>query len=499
MKTKYLIGVDIGTQGTKVVLFSEDGKNIMETFVASKLIYLDGGGIEQDPESIYQSVVVGIRKIIDHTNINPEDIYAVGMDGQMAGIMGIDEDFNPVGNYDSWLDNRCEVCMDYIRLYGEDKVIEITGAPISYAHGPKIIWRKNTRPNEYKRIKKFIMLTTYVAGRLVNMKWQDAYIDYTYLHFSGFADVNKKQWSTELLDYFNVDIEKMPRICNPWDIVGEVTEEGSKDSMLAVGTKIIAGCGDTAATILGAGCTKPSIAVDIAGTASVFACCTNNYLPDTKNKTLIHARSIIDGLWTPLAYVGGGGQCLAWFKNSVINQMGLSFDDLNQEASKVSAGSDGLIFVPHFSGRTCPNNPKVRGSWLHMSWSHTRGHMFRSIMESIGYEYKFYTNTLKELSNEFNLTTIYGVGGGAKSLLFNEIKASMLNCNYMPMDRPDSATLACAVMAGYGIGLYSSIENTIHRFVSTKDTITNNREDNKIYEHQYNRYVNNIKALENIY
>ncbi|MCT4687358.1 xylulokinase [Vallitalea sp.] len=499
MKTKYIIGVDIGTQGTKVVLFSEDGNNIMETFVSSNLIYLDDGGIEQDPEIIYQSVVQGIRKIIEHSKIQPKDIVAVGMDGQMAGIMGIDDRFQPVGNYDSWLDNRCEVYMDYIRSYSEEKIIKITGAPISYAHGPKIIWRKKTRPNEYSRIKKFIMLTTYVAGRLVDMKWEDAYIDYTYLHFSGFGDVNKKEWSTQLLNYFDVDIEKMPRICNPWDIVGEVSEKGSNDSLLAVGTKIIAGCGDTAATILGAGGTRPSIAVDIAGTASVFACCTDKYIPDIENKTLIHARSIIDGLWTPLAYVGGGGQCLAWFKDSVVNQVGLSFDDLNQEASQVPAGSDGLIFIPHFSGRTCPNNPRIRGSWLHMNWFHTRGFLFKSIMESIAFEYKFYTNTLYKLSNEVNLKTIYGVGGGAKSSLFAQIKASVLNCNYIPMDRPDSATLACAVVAGYGVGLYQDIETTIQRFISTKNTISSNEQEYMVYLEQYKRYIRYIELLENMY
>jgi xylulokinase len=499
MKSKYLLGVDIGTQGTKVVLFGEDGKNIMETFVSSKLIYLDDGGIEQDPENIYQSVIQGIRKTIEHSNINPKDILAVGMDGQMAGVMGIDEYFNPVGNYDSWLDNRCEAYMDEIRSFGEEKVIEITGAPISYAHGPKIIWRKNKKPKEYKKIKKFIMLTTYIAGKLVDMKCEDAYIDYTYLHFSGFGDVNKKEWSKELLNYFDVNIDKMPKICNPWDIVGEVSQKASQDSLLAEGTKIIAGCGDTAATILGEGGIHTSMAVDIAGTASVFACCTDKYLPDTQNKTLIFARSIIEGLWTPLAYVGGGGQCLAWYKDSIINQVGLTFDDLNEEASLVPAGSEGLLFIPHFSGRTCPNNPKIRGSWLHMNWSHTRGYLFRSIMESIAYEYKFYTNTLRSLNNLTNLNTIFGVGGGAKSTLFNEIKASVLDCDYIPMDRPDAATLACAVIAGYGVGIYKDIESTIKRFISIKEPISKNIAHNIIYNKHYQKYISNLKALENIY
>lgn len=457
------------------------------------------GGIEQDPDQIYESVISCIRKLVDESSISTEDIVAVGMDGQMAGVMGVDENFKPVGNYDSWLDTRCENYINTMKQYDEKKIISITGAPVTYAHGPKILWRKNERPEEYNKVAKFVMITTYVAAKLVDLDINDAFIDYTYLHFTGFADINKKEWSSELLNHFGVDENKLPKIVEPWKVIGEIDPKTSLESGLSVGTKIIAGCGDTAATILGAGVVSPGIAIDIAGTASVFSCCVNQYNPDTEYKTLLTSRSVIDGLWTQLAYIGGGGQCLAWFKKDIVNNDNINFDDLNNEAKEIEPGSDGLYFIPHFAGRTCPNNTNVRGAWLNLNWSHNRAHMYKSIMESIAYEYYSYKEIVKRLASRIEIEKVYGVGGGAKSDIFNQIKADVLNCEYLPMERKDSATLACAVIAGYGIGLFNSIEETIRLFVEEGKEFIANQKNVLTYTKFSEKYQKVLLNVEKLY
>jgi len=465
LNMKYLIGIDIGTQGTKVVLFSETGKNVSEAFVSSNLIYLEDGGIEQNPDEIYYSVTHGIKQVIQDAAILPDNVAAIGVSGQMAGIMAIDQSFNPVGNYDSWLDTRCAAYVDEMKRFGEDQIVQITGAPVSFYHGPRIIRRKKERSAEYAKIAKFILLTTYVIGKLCSLKADEAYIDYTYLHYSGFADIKKKCWSKELLEFFGIDASKMPRIVAPFDLVGAVSAQGSHDSGLSEGTKIIAGCGDTAATILGAGGYREGVAVDSAGTASVLALCTERYVPDYKTKTLICAHSVIEGLWTPLAYVAGGGQCISWFRNQIVNNKEIDYRVLDKEAESVSPGSEGLLFVPHFSGRTCPYNANTCGAWMKLKWNHHRGHLYRSIMESIAYEYRLYAEILARELPDFSLNTVFGVGGGAKSAVFNKIKADVLGCTYVPMKRTDSAVLATAVMSGFAVGIYDNIANTIDRFV----------------------------------
>lgn len=495
----YLIGIDLGTQGTKANLFSVDGENIMEAFVSSRLIHLPDGGIEQDSNEMLSSVVECIRKLMSASGVDKEDVLAIGMDGQMAGIMGIDKDFNPVGNYDSWLDTRCEDYIQLMKNHDEEQIIQLTGAPVSYFHGPKILWRKHERIEEYNRIEKFVMITTYVSGKLVGLKAEDAYIDYTHLHFTGFADTKNKKWSRELLDQFSIDEQKMPAIIKPYDVIGNISEEMAKATGLSEKTKVIAGCGDTAATVLGAGVVEPGVAIDIAGTASVFSCCVDEFMADVKHKTLLTMPSVIDGLYTQLAYIGGGGQCLAWFKNNVVNEVGVTFDTLSKEALEVDKSQDQPMFIPHFAGRTCPNNPNVRGSWLNMNWSHTRGHMFKSIMESIAYEYHHYLDIIRQTIPDMKFQKLIGVGGGAKSSLFNQIKADVLSCKYQPMERKDAATLACAVMAGYGIGYYKSIEETIKLFVKEGELVLPNDEKSVKYVGQADKYLKLLKQLEVIY
>jgi xylulokinase len=157
------------------------------------------------------------------------------------------------------------------------------------------------------------------------------------------------------------------------------------------------------------------------------------------------------------------------------------------------------MFVPHFAGRTCPNNPKIRGSWLNMNWSHNRGNMFKSIMESIAYEYHYYIDIIRKSLPDTKIHKIIGVGGGAKSPLFNRIKADVLSCQYQPMERTDAATLACAVMAGYGIGYYDSIEDTILAFVKEGELVYPDNGNSVRYLAMANRYMKVLHDLAAIY
>lgn len=466
MPTKYLLGVDIGTQGTKTALFTLDGKKIADAFEASRLISLSRGMVQQEPDEIYGSVLHTISEVMEKSGANPSDVLGIGIDGQMAGIMGIDKDWNAVTYYDSWLDTRCEKYIELIKEEAEEKVIRITGCPVTYAHGPKVLWWKNERPDAYKRIEKFIMPSTYVVGRLAGLKSEQAYIDYTHLHFSGYGDVERKTWSDELLDLFKVEKGKMPDIMEPWKIAGYLTDTAAGQCRLVSGIPLVAGCGDSAATSLAAGVTRKGIIFDVAGTASIFSCCVDQYKPDVSNKTLLYPRSILPGLWVPMAYINGGGLCLQWFRDNLTGSgSSITYRELDTEAEKIVPGSGGLIFLPHFSGRVCPNNPNVRGSWLGLSWTHGRGHLYRAIMEGIAYEYDCYFKIIKSLVEDVEFSQVYATGGGSRSKLFNSIKSDVLGINYTTLHMGDTAPLGSAVVAGYGTGVYDDLKETVARMI----------------------------------
>ncbi len=495
MRKQYLLGVDIGTQGTKTSLVSIDGQVVANAFEPSRLIQPSKGVVKQEPEDIYISVVRTIAEVITKTGVSATDILAIGIDGQMAGIMGIDRDWKAVTHYDSWLDTRCEKYIKLIQAEAEEEVIRITGCPVTYAHGPKILWWKYERPEVYRKIAKFVLPGVYVAGRLTGLKADDAYVDYTYLHFSGFGDVEKTKWSKELLRLFQVEADKMPTIVEPWKVIGSLTREAAEQCHLLPGIPVVAGCGDTAATSLGAGITRPGLVFDVAGTASVFSCCVDQYRPDIKYKTLLFARSIIPDLWIPMAYINGGGMCLKWFRDHLIGGE-TGYAELDRESEAIPAGSEGLIFLPHFSGRVCPNDPYTRGTWVGLSWNHTRSHLYKAIMEGIAYEYRYYLKVLKELvKEEVQFTEVIVIGGGAKSNVFNAIKADVLGIKYNPQQVSDTATLGTAIVAGYGVKVFSDLRQAADSLVKQGKRIEPDWTNHERYKKYADLYEEMFAAL----
>ncbi len=496
----YIIGIDVGTQGTKTILYDDYGNIISNSFEASNLICPKPGIVYQEADEIFNSIIRTISEAIQQSGIDRSRICAIGMDAQMAGIMGIDENFEAATYYDSWLDRRCEKYFGMIKERAGKRSIELNGAPVTYTHGPKILWWKNEEPETYGKIAKFVLPHVYAAGKMCGLKAQDAVMDYTCIHFSGFADNLKKQWSDELLNEFEVDGHKLPEITEPWRIIGKLNKLYADACGLPDGIPVVAGCGDAAATCLGAGVVRPGQVFDVAGTASVLSCCVDTYKPDVQHEALMQMRSVVDGLWMPLAYINGGGLCLKWFKDDIVGiDQPINYSTLEQEAVGIPPGSEGLIFVPHFAGRVCPNDPYIKGSFIGLNFVHKRGHLFRAIMEGIAYEYKYYLKVLGDTGIDTQISNVFVMGGGAKSTLFNKIKADVLGVPYVVLKNVDTAALGSAIVAGYGVGLYDNIAQTAEAFKNEGEQIIYDKQNNAQYRIFSEAYIESILALRNIY
>lgn len=495
----YLIGIDIGTQGTKGKLFDESLNTISEAFEPSRLISPEPGTTWQEPEELLKSVIYVIKKLTQTEGVNPGRISAVGIDAQMAGIMGIDKNADAVTVYDSWLDTRCGKYVDQMRNTAGVRITGITGGPVTYTHGPKILWWKHEHPEVYKKIAKFVLPHTYVVGKLTGGKAEDAYLDYTCIQYSGFGDNKNKVWSGELLDMFGVDKEKMPRIISPFEIVGKITGEYASLCGLKEGTPVAAGAGDTAASIFGAGMFGKDKVLDCAGTASALCCVVDEYVPDTQNQTLTMMRSPVDGYWFPLAYINGGGLCIRWFRDEFTGRPAGTYEELEREAGKVDPGSEGVLFVPHFAGRVLPNNPDLRGSFIGLNWNHGRGHLYRSVMEGIAYEYDFYMKIIRSLYPERNFQTAYAIGGGAKSDLFLKIKADVLGVDMVPLIAGDTALVGSSVIAGVGCGLFSDYKKPLEGSIKLKEAVSWDCLAHERYKTYAEDYLKMIDGLTEIY
>ena len=502
MGKKYLIGVDLGTSSTKAALFQIDGKMVAESAVDVPIFYPEPGVVEQENEDFYRTAAQTVQNCIRESKIDPREITAIAFDSQMAGVGAIDENFESVSRFDSWLDMRCEPYIKYLEENFGELITTLTGCPPTCDHGPKILWWQNERPEEYKQIAKFVMPGGYVTGKMAGLKAEQAFIDHTYVHFSALSNALEGNWSKEICDKTGVDMDRLPRIVEPWHVVGEVTDQAASDFGLAPGTVIAAGCGDTAAGALGAGIVKAGMVFDTAGTASVLAGCTEQFAPDIKNRALLTMRSVIPGLWHPLAYIAGGGQALTWFRDQffdaqhgVLRKEEEMYTYMEELAEEAPLGADDLYFSPHLTGRICPATPEMRGAWVGFSFSHNRGHFYRAILESIAYEYAYYLQILEELIPRLNLTEARAIGGGARSGFWNQIKADVLGVPYVRLDRSEFGTWGSAMIAGKAAGIFDDLAQVAYEHAQPAGSPIPPNQDR---HQQYRKHVANYIQLQKI-
>ena len=501
----YVLGIDIGTQGTKTALFSEEGQCIAQAFQNSNLIKESDGTIEENPEEQFDAVCNTIKECIDKSKIKPSQIAALAIDGQMAGVIGIGKDGKNVTPYDSWLDSRCNKYIEKMQEEAGEEILEKSGHFPSINHGPKILWWKNEHPETYNKIHSFVQPGAYAAMRLCGLSAEDAYIDYTYLHFSGFANIKECTWDDDLCEKFNLEKEKLPRIVTPEEKVGSVISEMTSRTGLLEGTTVIAGCGDTAASFLSTGATQAGICVDVAGTASVFATTTHEFLPDKEHRTLGCGRAVTKGLWHPYAYINGGGMNIEWFLKEIANRgniqsshkSDITLDDLNELIRSLKTEKSDPIFIPHLGGRVCPGQPSLRGAWLGLSWQHSLAHLYKAVLEGVSLEYALYMNILKEGSKNFSPSEIRIIGGGGQSREWNQIKADVLGIPVVKVKREEGAPLGAALLAGYGAGLFSNIDQTAKKWIDLGEAISPNLNNTKsIYPERISKYTKLINAIQ---
>jgi xylulokinase len=508
MQTRYLIGVDLGTSATKAALYRTDGVLVAEASQEVPLYYPHPGVVEQENDDFYTSAAHTVSECITQSGIDARQVAAIAFDSQMAGVGSIDSNYRPAARFDSWLDMRCEPYIAEVARTAGDLVTQLTGCPPTCDHGPKMLWLKHEAPQEYQRVAKFIMPAGYVAGRMANLKAEQAFIDTTFIHFSALCDAQAGSWSAKLCDLFGMDMERLPRIVAPWETIGEVCQVAARDFGLAPGTPIAAGAGDTAANALGAGIVRPGMLFDVAGTASVLAGCTDHYAADTQHRALLTMRSVIPGLWNPLAYIAGGGLALRWFRDQFYNTRrgqpleldGDFYAEMAAAAEFISPGSDGLLFSPHLGGRICPADPAMRGAWTGFSWGHTQAHFFRAILESIAYEYAFYLKILKAQLPGLTLVETRAVGGGARSPVWNQIKADVLGVPYQRLQRSEFGTWGSALIAGKAAGIFDDLAEAAEQHAQPKGgAFQPISENHSTYQPLIERYIHTQELLANYY
>ncbi|HKS08876.1 MAG TPA: xylulokinase [Pyrinomonadaceae bacterium] len=492
----HLIGIDVGTGGSRAVLIDTAGKIVASATVEHKpFVSIQTGWAEQDPRDWWRASAAAIRSAITQAAIPAEDIKAVGLSGQMHGAVLLDAADEVLRPAIIWCDQRSsEQCENLTSKVGDRRLIELTCNPALTGFTlPKLLWVRDHEPETWQRVSSVLLPKDYVRFRLTGDKATDV------ADASGtlLLNVSARRWSDEMLDTAEISANILPRVYESQEITGSISTKAAEEIGLRAGTPVIAGAGDQAAGAVGLGIVRPGMISATIGTSGVVFAATNTPALDPKGRvhTFCHA---IPGRWHVMGVTQGAGLSLRWFRDQFGVKSGNSggdpYDDLTAEAARVPPGADGLLWAPYLMGERTPHlDPYARAALVGLTASHTRAHVVRAILEGVAFSLKDSFEILKELN--VPCETIRLGGGGARSELWRQIQADVYGHEVETMAAEEGAAYGVALLAGVAAGAWTDVDAACDAVIQTSTRVQPDREAQEIFHRQYRRYVALYPAL----
>jgi xylulokinase len=477
---------DLGTTKVKSSLINKNGK----------IIYLSDNKVRtykkdyyyQDPEDYFSIVIDEINKIKKQHLENFKNIECLICSGQMAGILGIDKNWKVVTPWTYSIDTNYIKYLQKLETQKGNIIRKYSGGVPTGA--AKILWIKNEKPQDYKKIDKFINLNTYVAGKICGLKAEKAFIDYSVLTMHGLADIRKGSWNDNLIENLKLDRKKLPKIMKPYECVGVVHRKVFNTKL---DIKVLVGCGDQVAGFIGAGVINKNDIIDAAGTYSVLGHCTDGFVDDSENKVISTVYSGIDNIYYQISVINAMGHTYDWFKKNF--NYSAAENDINNNSS------GGLFFVPHIGGRYNPPQSYFNGAWVGVKWEHSLDQFYISVLESIGYEFGYILDYIKNLNGLENsvFSKIKVIGGGAKNESWNKIKSNILGIQYLKMKQ-----MPYEVFGGFLISRYKNKIESYKKFIAQntdniEDTINPDRKKFYSYKEPKKNYIYILEKMKEIF
>ncbi|MCF4006150.1 hypothetical protein L1O03_03020 [Corynebacterium uropygiale] len=483
---KLLVGVDVGTQGSKAAVYTTSGKLVGRAYSLHDIRYPGAGRAEMDPEQLLDAAETAIRQAVDQAaarGMNPRDIAAVGVSGILVGQVLLDRDGRVLYPLITSLDTRAEDIAARAARECEPLWVEESGTSTldAYAAPFLLSWVRENEPEVWREVAHTQSVGPFIAGRLVGQR--QPVIDHT--HLSGWMvgwDARSRSFSPRQLDAFGIPQEILPDVVASTDVIGDVTSEVSRRTHLPAGTPVIAGAGDVMQSNLAAGQVQPGQAVDVAGTTSILAVGVEGILPEaSRRQGLLYSLGTIPGQSLYWGYVRSGGMSLRWFRDEVarVGENDAVYAEFDALAEDVPPGSHGVLFLPYLAGGN-PDSPYASGTWLGMESGTDTGILWRSALESVAFEYHSILGAVRDAG--MDLSEVLVTGGGAASGTWNQVKADVTGVPWRVPGRVDGPVLADAVLAGVGVGIYPSVAEPLEQWNLGGATHIPRRRSRALYE-----------------
>lgn len=476
------MGVDVGTTGTKAALFETNGRLAAVGQAEYETQHVRPTWVEQRPEDWWNAVGASVRQALGAVPHGPERVGAVAVSSQAPSLIPLSISGEPLRPALIWMDRRAEAeATRLAETVGFDSICGTTGnRPDAFYVAAKLLWYKTHEPELFARTTRFVQINGYINYRLTGAFSMDP----VHAALLQLRDYSTNEWSTTLCDVCGVDPRQFPEVTACHQVIGEVTSAATETTGLKLGTPVVTGTVDGSAAALEAGVTRPGIAAEMTGTSTVLL------MPKAsgdREPAFINMPHALPDLDLQLAAMVASGASLRWF----FQEFGLSeaydgdpYDQLTDEASTTTAGSDGVIFLPYMMGERSPLwHTNARGVFFGLSLATPRAAIVRSILEGTAYALRHNTEVAARAG--VDIQEVRSAGGGARSDLWNQIKADVLG---IPISLPEAsagAPFGGAMLAGMGVGLYADPETAIQSMIRIRRQYEPDEERRQVYAERY--------------
>ncbi len=496
----YLLGIDIGTSGTKTILIDETGKVLARAAMEYPLHSPRPLWAEQDPADWWAATVGTIQEVLQKAGIDSKEIRGIGLSGQMHGAVFLDSDNQVLRPAILWNDQRTQAECDWItNTIGREKVVELTSNPVLTGFtAPKIIWLRTNEPETFAKVRKVLLPKDYIRLKLTG----EYATEVSDASGTSLFNVTKRKWADEMLDGCGIPRDWMPKSYESFEVSGHIKREAAALTGLAEGTPVVGGAGDQAAGAVGNGIVDTGIVSSTVGTSGVVFAFSDTPVvdPGLRLHTFCHA---VPAKWHLMGVMLSAGGSLQWYRDAfcqpekvVAGALGRDpYELICAEAERVSAGAEGLIFLPYLTGERTPYpDPNARGVFFGITRRSDRTHFARAILEGVSYGLRDSFEIMKEM--KLPIREVRASGGGARSPLWRSIQSDITGFPHVTINVDEGPALGVALLAGVGSGIYPSVEAACRQVIRVEaqtDVCTvNHAAYNRFYD-VYRRLYANLK------
>ncbi|GAB4537955.1 MAG: xylulokinase [Anaerolineae bacterium] len=467
--TAYLLGIDVGTTGSKALLVDAGGTVVASATTEYPMSTPQPLWAEQNPADWWSATVTSIRQVLEKSGTKPKQVAGVGLTGQMHGLVLLDRQGQVLRPCIMWNDQRTAAqCAAITQQVGAENVLRLTGNPVLPGFtAPKIAWVREVEPEVYARTAKVLLPKDYARYRLTG----EFFSEVSDASGTSLFDVGRRQWSDEMLQALQLPREWLPEVTESPVVSAYVNAQAASETGLLEGTPVAGGGGDQAAQAVGTGIIAEGVVSVTLGTSGVVFAASESYRvePEGKLHAFCHA---VPGMWHLMGVMLSAAGSFRWYRDTLgdVERMRAeesgqdAYDLLTEAAANIPPGCEGLLFLPYLSGERTPYpDPNARGVFFGLTLRHSKAHLTRAVLEGVTFGLRDSLELMRALG--LSIEQVRASGGGARSPLWRQMLADVFDTEIVTVRVTEGAAYGAALLAGVGAGVYGGVAEACQRAV----------------------------------